>query len=172
MNRPNLQAAGGQPPGGQPPGPCVALSRVLQWLAIHVHPSMHRVLQWLALRAYMYTHVHSCKSLKAHTRTRALLLIVGTHAYSSFILRVGCCRCAVMHARCYRIKKKGFARKSSMYGNKGSVGMENQKIVKGSQDISRAKWYVTPLRCIRVTWHPCLCGSKHRAVCMKKVVLV
>jgi len=29
-----------------------------------------------------------------------------------------------------------------MYGNKGSVGLENQQIIKGGEDISRAKWYV------------------------------
>ena len=37
----------------------------------------------------------------------------------------------------------GFARKSSMYGRRGSVGMEGRGIsAVGGEDISRAPWYV------------------------------
>jgi len=33
-------------------------------------------------------------------------------------------------------------RRTSMYGNKGSVGLETKKAIEGGEDISRAKWYV------------------------------
>ena len=49
------------------------------------------------------------------------------------------------------------------YGNKGSVGLENQQIIKGGEDISRAKWYVDTC-CIPAPFcamgeNPTLCTS-------------